>query len=115
MVRSKPTVLFIVEGTSDKTALKKIFQKLYRRKEINFEVTDGDITSDNSVTVQNVEDKIYGIVKSFLDDKKLSKRNIIQVVQIFDTDGAFIKPEFIKKGGETKFEYTLTSIKCKYP
>lgn len=115
MAKSKPTVLLIVEGTSDKTALEKIFKKLYKFKEINFEVTKGDITSDESTTIHNVEDKIYRIVKKFMDDKKLSRNNILQIVQIFDTDGTFIKDEFIEAGSEAKFEYTLTSIKCKYP
>lgn len=32
-----------------------------------------------------------------MNDKKLSKNNIIQIVQIFDTDRAFIKKEFIEK------------------
>ena len=115
MAESRPTVLFIVEGTSDKIALKKIFQKLYKFKEINFEVTDGDISSNESMTVQNVVDNIYKIVKRFMDDKKLSKNNILQIVQIFDTDGTFIKEEFIEVGDDANFEYTLTSIKCKYP
>lgn len=115
MAKAIPTVLFIVEGISDKTALRKIFQKLYKNKEINFEVTDGDITSDKSITVKNIEDKIYEIVKKFMDDKKLSKKNIIQIVQIFDMDGTFIKDQFIEAGENVKFEYTLTSIKCKYP
>lgn len=115
MAKPKPTVLFIVEGGSDETALKRILKKLYKKKEINFEVTDGDITSDESVNVQNVEEKIFKIVKKFMNDKKLSKNNIIQIVQIFDTDGAFIKKEFIEKGESSKFEYTLNSIRCKYP
>lgn len=50
-----------------------------------------------------------------MDDKKLSRNNILQIVQIFDTDGTFIEDEFIEVGSEAKFEYTLTSIKCKYP
>ena len=115
MAKAMPTVLFIVEGISDKTALRKIFQKLYKNKEINFEVTDGDITSDKSITVKNIEDKIFEIVKKFMDYKKLSKKDIIQIVQIFDTDGTFIKDQFIEAGENVKFEYTLTSIKCKYP
>ncbi|MBS6642605.1 MAG: hypothetical protein KH366_03395 [Clostridiaceae bacterium] len=115
MARSRPTVLFLVEGNSDRTALKKIFQKLYKSKEINFEVTDGDITSDETITVQNVEDKIYKIVKKFMDDKKLSKRDILQIVQIFDMDGTFIENKYIEDGEDARFEYTLVSIKCKYP
>ena len=64
MAKPKPTVLFIVEGKSDKTALKRILNKLYKKKEINFEVTKGDITSDESVNVQNVEEKIFKITSS---------------------------------------------------
>ncbi|MDD2959633.1 MAG: hypothetical protein PHR92_14120 [Lachnospiraceae bacterium] len=115
MPNPKPTVLFIVEGASDKTALKRIFKKIYRYKEINFEVTDGDITSDKITTVRNIENKIYDIVKAFMDDKRLKKSDMIQIVQIFDTDGAFISDKFIETGENAKFEYTLTSIKCKYP
>lgn len=115
MAKSRPTVLLIVEGNSDQTALEKIFQKLYKFKAINFKITEGDITSDKSTTVQNVERKIYDIVKKFMDDKKLLKSDILQIVQIFDTDGTFIKEDFIESGDEAKFEYTLTSIKCKYP
>ena len=114
MARSRPTVLFLVEGNSDRTALRNIFQKLYKSKEINFEVTDGDITSDETITVQNVEDKIYKIVKKFMDDKKLSKRDILQIVQIFDMDGTFIENKYIEDGEDARFEYTLASIKCKY-
>lgn len=115
MSNLKPTVLFIVEGVSDRTALKRIFRKLYKEKEINFEVTDGDITSDESITVQNVEGKIYEIVNKFMKDKKLNKKDIYQIVQLFDMDGAYIDDRYIEKGDSSKFEYTLTSIKCKYP
>lgn len=115
MSNTKPTILFIVEGVSDKTALKKIFQKIYWNKGINFEVTGGDITSDENTTVLNVEEKLYKIVNSFIDDKKLSKRNIQQIVQIFDTDGAYISDDHVELGESSTFLYTPTSIKCKYP
>ena len=44
---TRKTVLFIVEGPSDKAALEKIFQTIYRRnKDVEFKFTEGDITSD---------------------------------------------------------------------
>lgn len=51
MAKEKKTIIFIVEGSSDKAALENIFKKIYRRnKEIDFGFTNGDITSDPTVT-----------------------------------------------------------------
>ena len=56
MAKEKKTIIFIVEGSSDKAALENIFKKIYRRnKEIDFGFTNGDITSDPTVTIANVE------------------------------------------------------------
>lgn len=52
MSKEKKTIIFIVEGSSDKAALENIFKKIYRRnKEIDFGFTNGDITSDPTVTI----------------------------------------------------------------
>ena len=40
---TRKTVIFIVEGNTDKTALENIFRKIYKNKNINVEVTQGDI------------------------------------------------------------------------
>ncbi len=56
----RKTVLFIVEGVSDKAALEKIFDRIYKYdRRIVFRVTNGDISSDSSVSVKNVEEKIH--------------------------------------------------------
>lgn len=36
---TRKTVIFIVEGNTDKTALENIFRKIYKNKNINVEVT----------------------------------------------------------------------------
>ena len=46
---TRKTVIFIVEGNTDKTALENIFRKIYKNKNINVEVTQGDITSDAAI------------------------------------------------------------------
>ena len=54
-------VIFVVEGKTDKTALENIFKKIYRHRDIQFEFTRGDITSDENITeekVKEVEDAI---------------------------------------------------------
>jgi len=40
-VEPKKVVIFIVEGSSDKKALEKIFQKIYKGRNIVFKFTDG--------------------------------------------------------------------------
>ena len=64
-------VIFIVEGATDKKALENIFKKIYRYKEIHFEFTHGDITSDENIDKSNVETEIYKFVDRYRKDKKL--------------------------------------------
>ena len=72
----KKTVVFIVEGNSDKKALEKIFQKIYNHKDIVFKFMGGDITSDENVDKSNVEDIIYEKVDEYRKYKKLYNKYI---------------------------------------
>ena len=77
MAKEKKTIIFIVEGSSDKAALENIFKKIYRRnKEIDFGFTNGDITSDPTVTIANVENRIYEAVQEVIKDKKLKNSDV---------------------------------------
>ena len=80
MAKEKKTIIFIVEGSSDKAALENIFKKIYRRnKEIDFGFTNGDITSDPTVTIANVENRIYETVQEVIKDKKLKNRMLYKL------------------------------------
>lgn len=114
MKETKKTVLFIVEGPSDKTALEKIFKGIYKRnKNIDFRFTDGDISSNPSTTKDNVEERIYKIVLDFMRDKKLNKSDIYQIVEIFDMDGAYIPENAIIAGTTYSFRYSTSNISSK--
>lgn len=64
MAKEKKTIIFIVEGSSDKAALENIIKKIYRRnKEIDFGFTNGDITSDPTVTISK---KVYILWRGIL-------------------------------------------------
>ena len=91
-------VLFIVEGATDKRALASIFRKIYRNRTVRFEFTHGDITSDETISIKNVEDEIYKYVKSYIDISKIKKSDIWQIVQIFDMDGAYADDSRIVEG-----------------
>lgn len=108
----KRTVFFIVEGHTDKTALEKIFKAIYKNKNIRFEFTSGDITSDDSMDKAKVYDVINKKVRKYIDDNKLKKTDIWKIVQIFDTDGTYIPETAIIKGETSKYVYSTSDISC---
>lgn len=110
---TKKTVFFIVEGNTDKTALENIFKAIYKHKKIRFEFTNGDVTSDDEIDKTNVCKTLYKKVQGYIDDNKLNKTDIWQIVQIFDTDGTYIPETAIIEGESLKFEYSTTNIACK--
>lgn len=112
---TKKTIFFIVEGNTDKTALNRIFSRIYRNKNIHFAFTDGDITSDKTVTKDNIADLLYAKIDAYMKDKKLKKTDIWKIVQLFDTDGTYIPETAIIKGSTKEFFYSTTTISCKYP
>ncbi len=109
----RKTVFFIVEGNTDKTALEKIFKAIYKHRDIRFEFTNGDVTSDDLIDKTNVCEILYKKVKKYIDDNKLKKTDIWKIVQIFDTDGAYIPETAVVNGESSKFVYSTTSIACK--
>lgn len=110
---TKKTVFFIVEGNTDKTALERIFKVIYKHKNVRFEFTNGDVTSDDAIDKTNVCEILYKKVQDYIDDNKLKKTDIWQIVQIFDTDGTYIPETAIIECDSLKFEYSTTNIACK--
>lgn len=106
-------VVFIVEGATDKKALENIFKKIYKHKEIHFEFTHGDITSDETIDRDHVEAEIYKYVDEYRKDKKLWLSDIWQIVQIFDMDGAYIDDSHILQGASSELLYSTENISCK--
>ncbi len=110
---TKKVFIFIVEGQSDKHALEKIFQKIYRNKNVVFKVTDGDITSDEEMDESKVIEAIWLKVDEYIKDKKIVKKDIAQIIHVFDTDGVYVPDSAIIEGNTKEFWYTTTSISCK--
>ena len=116
MTATKKTVLFIVEGPSDKAALEKIFKSVYRRsKNIEFKFTSGDISSNFKAKPENVEKRLEQILTDFLNDKKLRQSDVFQIIELFDMDGAYIPETAVLPGETEKFCYTEESISCVEP
>ena len=111
--RIRKVILFIVEGQSEKIIL-DLIGDIFNDNRIVFHVVNGDISSDNNVTVDNAENKIKMMIESEIRQYRLKKSDILKVVHIFDMDGAYIPDEMIKISNDEDFYYKDDGIYCKY-
>lgn len=110
---SKKVVLFLVEGINDKVSLGSILKALYKDKNVFLQITDGDITTNDSTTLSNVIEKINNHVKKSMLETHYRKSDIIQIVHLVDTDGTFVKDEKITYEEVNSTYYTLQDIRTK--
>lgn len=112
VITKRKVVLILVEGASDKKAL-SLIETFYKSKNLKVYTTEGDITSNGTTTITNCTEVLKGIVKHFREDKKLEKDDIVEVIHIIDTDGAFIPDGCIVVDKTlVDFHYTLDCIKA---
>lgn len=87
---AKKVVLVIVEGPSDEDALGVLFQRFFDKNTVRVKVVHGDITTERQINSSNILNHITEIVKQSLKEYKLNKTDLLQVIHIVDTDGAYI-------------------------
>ena len=111
---TKKVILFLVEGPTDEDALAVIFTRLVNNHDIKFEVLRTDITADEDMTVKYIEERIDKVIQKYLlKNPFVVAEDIIKVVQIIDTDGAFIPTSLVKQSRNRKTEYFDTHIEAK--
>lgn len=100
-------VFFLVEGKSDMSALERIFDVIYDKYEIEFKILHGDITADERIPIKDIEQLLLKQVDLYLQNhEEIEVTDILKVIQIIDTDGAFIPPEKVKQSSDGKTSYT---------
>lgn len=103
--KTKKVMLFIVEGITDKTTLGLILYKIIENSEVSFFIANGDLTISGG-PAQNAVTTVYRHVRNFMDRNRYNKNDIIQIVHLIDTDGAFIPDEnviYTSSGGTRYF------------
>ncbi|MPW25661.1 hypothetical protein GC105_07645 [Alkalibaculum sp. M08DMB] len=110
---TRKIVLFLVEGISDQTSLALIISKIVKTEIVRFHTINGDITSYKYTTAENSVNKINAQVKKFLNNNFLKKSDILKIVHLIDTDGAFISDEYMLEEDIKGFIYTTEYIKAK--
>lgn len=104
---TKKVILFIVEGITEKNSLSLILSRLLPDKKIIFHIIMGDITSDKYTTIQNCINKLDDKIKTVINEYKYKKTDILEVIHLADTDGTYIKNEFVKEHSTDNIIYKL--------
>ena len=105
----KKVILFIVEGMSDENALSELFETLFDKNQLYFEIIRGDITSDYKTTLSNIYYRVGSVITKairHLNNYGIRKKDILSVVFLTDTDGAFIPDSNIVYDASIDAEYT---------
>lgn len=117
----RKVVLILVEGQSEINSLKPAISALYDSIDPEVEVffptiiedgcdTCGDITSKHGINPNVIEGCIYKLfLKTFFDKEKIYPKDVDEIIQIVDLDGAYLPEEQVICGenpnGENKPYY----------
>ena len=111
MGKTKKVILFIVEGITDKTALGSVLDAILSNEKIHFAITEGDITTKDDVNASNVIRRINEIVKFTQERYHFKASDLLEIVHLIDTDGAFIPDTAVINNAEAMhIQYTLQNI-----
>lgn len=112
--RMKKIILLLVEGPTDEEALALIYSRLIKTQDIEFDVLHTDITADEGMTVRYIEEKIQTELEKYLRKNPfIEKNDILKVIQIVDTDGAFVPASLVKQSETGRTEYYDTYIEAR--
>ena len=95
LLARKKVVLVIVEGPSDDTALGIVLNQIYDKDSVYVHIMHGDITTRKGVRSDNIVAKIGDEVRAYAKSQHYSSKDFKQIVNIVDTDGAYIPDEKI--------------------
>ena len=83
-------------------ALAKILSGIFSTSQVKFEIVHGDIMTENRA---NPRECVRDFVRQSLNRNGYRWKDIIQIIQIGDTDGAFIPDEYVKKSDGDEIRY----------
>lgn len=90
---ARKVILVIVEGSSDDTALHKLFDEHFNENEVYVDIIRGDIT--NTKGRELILNKVGKEIKRYIENNKFKKSDFQEIIHIIDTDGAFVPDSFV--------------------
>lgn len=110
---TKKVILFIAEGPTDEYALSPVLKKIFQNSHVRFHVVHGDLTSDFTVDNSNAVKTVNSHIKMELDRYGFKRSDIIRVIHLIDTDGAFIPNANVVAGDVEHIQYEENQIVTK--
>lgn len=105
-------IIFLVEGPTDERSLSTPIENFLEDYKIKFCMCRGDFTSDDKITTSNILIRIGELLKRELQISSLRKSDILKVVHIIDTDGAYVGETYMKVGTKPYFIYNEEYIQA---
>lgn len=91
--RTKKVILFIVEGPTDADTLSPVLKKIFKPGDIHFHVVHGDITTIKKSSYNTVVNRLSSQISGEMKRYRFTKNDVVRIIHIVDTDGAFISTE----------------------
>lgn len=113
--KTKKVIMFIVEGPTDEDTLSPVIKRLFQNNDIRFHIVHGDITTDFNVNEREIIKEVNSHIEAEMRRYGYKKSDIIQIVHLLDTDGAFLPESCIIKGDAARIRYENDSIICHEP
>lgn len=111
---TKKIILVLVEGQTDQDTLAVVFTRLVENQDVEFEVIRTDLTAKEEMTEKYIEVAIEKeIEKYFRRNPYLEQGDILKVVQLIDTDGAFVPASMVRQSKNRLTEYHEDFIEAK--
>lgn len=105
MSKAKKVILVIVEGPTDEDALSSVLKQIFSSAEVHFHVIYGDITTEDAITANNAKSYVAKRIAAEMKKYAYKESDILQIVHLIDTDGAFIPDNLVKARKEKGVQY----------
>lgn len=105
MSKAKKVIFVIVEGPTDEDALSSVLKQIFSSAEVHFHVIHGDITTEDAITANNAKSYVAKRIAAEMKKYAYKESDILQIVHLIDTDGAFIPDNLVKARKEKGVQY----------
>ena len=100
----------MVEGITDKFAIGSIIKKILDNDKIDFQIMDGDITSELQTDTNNIIRLLGTKINKYMIKGRYKLSDFNKIVQLVDTDGAYVEDDKIVYKDLKNIIYTEENI-----
>lgn len=110
VAKEKKVILFVVEGDTEETALAGAMESAFSNDRIFFDIVRGDLTTQKDAG-KNPRERVRNRVLAHIErNNGYGWNDLERIVQIGDTDGAFVPDSSVLSSDGTAVDYTESSI-----